>query len=123
MILNDEELAKLRLSPRREAHDLLDTVADLKHQLKKRDGIIDIIIREIEQDAPEELANDYGGLGWENTPQVIRARAALQITNKRMPAVGFYPESGLCVWKQTALDAHVQEKVDREVLAESEWDI
>lgn len=59
-------------------------IADLKLQLAERDGIIDIIIREIEQDAPEELANDYGGLGWENKPQVIRARAALQIINKRM---------------------------------------
>lgn len=46
---------------------------------EKRQGQLDIVLRELQQVADEEdafLANDCGGLGWEQDPQVTAIREA-----------------------------------------------
>jgi len=51
-----------------------DEFQGLKDQLEEAKGKLDIIVREMQGDHPADLAADYGGTDWENSPEVQAVR-------------------------------------------------
>jgi hypothetical protein len=75
MIWHDEAAINPRqITP--EERFLLQQVTHLTQQQECLKGQLDIIVRELEGEGDDWLANDYGGTGWEKLPSVVRARKA-----------------------------------------------
>ena len=68
---NEDLAAHIKVCPKHPMRDVESQLAQRTAELEAAKGKLDIILRVSRGEPDDELAVDYGGLGWENDPAVL----------------------------------------------------